>query len=250
LSAVASRIVGRHVNILVFQHIVEDNGGSFLRLLPEQGAKLTVVNFQRGDAIPDIEAFDAMLVLGGPMDVWDIEECPWLVEEKRAIRHFVRTLQRPYLGLCLGHQLLADALGGTCGPQRPPQVGPFSISLTDEGKADPLFAGFPATFPAFKWHGVRVAQLPEGAVRLASSDTVRCEALRWGKRAFGVQFHPELTHGTLDRWYEIPGSPPSYIAHFGEGGLDSARAVAAPYIPQYEANAGQLVRNFLAIARD
>ena len=74
-------------------------------------------------------------VMGGPMDVWDVVEHPWLVPEKAAIRKWVRDLERPYLGLCLGHQLLADALGGTCGPQRPPEIGVLDVE-TDRGRPD------------------------------------------------------------------------------------------------------------------
>jgi GMP synthase-like glutamine amidotransferase len=237
------------MQIIVFQHVTGDNGGSFLAFMAKGGAGLTVVNFELGHHIPSLESFDAMLVLGGPMDVWDVDIHPWMVAEKHAIRHFVATLGRPYLGLCLGHQLLADALGGTCGPQRPKQVGPFDIALTAEGRKSPLFAGFSDRFKAYKWHGVRVAQWPEGATRLAISDACSCEALQWGRSAFGVQFHPEFHDTTLDDWHTIEGSPASYIEHFGEGGLQTARDQALPFLQDYRRNAGILVENFLRVAR-
>ncbi len=94
----------------------------------------TAVELDKGDPIPPLEGYDVLWVMGGPMDVWDVEEHPWLVEEKRAIRKWVREMERPFLGLCLGHQLLADALGGTCGPQRPPEIGVSRVDLTDEGR--------------------------------------------------------------------------------------------------------------------
>jgi GMP synthase-like glutamine amidotransferase len=237
------------MKIVVFQHVAGDNGGSFRAFMGQGGAELSIVNFELGDTIPSLDTFDAMLVLGGPMDVWDVDLHPWLIAEKQAIRHFVAGLGRPYLGLCLGHQLLADALGGTCGPQRPKQVGPFEISLTAEGRQSPLFAGFDLRFKAYKWHGVRVAQHPDGAKRLAFSAACSCEALQYGKRAFGVQFHPEFHHSTLDDWHSIEGSPESYIEHFGENGLETARQQAAPFLQEYGRNAVKLVDNFLDVAR-
>jgi GMP synthase-like glutamine amidotransferase len=235
------------MRILIFQHLDQEGGGSFLRFLTAGGAELTTVNFGQNPLIPDLTDFDAMLVLGGPMDVWDVDIHPWLVKEKAAIRHFVRDMQRPYLGLCLGHQLLADALGGTCGPQLPKQVGSFDITLTPEGRTSALFQGMSPVFRAYKWHYVRVAQLPDGAVRLAHSDECRCEAMQAAPRAFGVQFHPEFQQETLDEWHTIPGTPALVMEHFGAGGLQSARADADPYVPAFLKNAETLVNNFLKI---
>jgi GMP synthase-like glutamine amidotransferase len=238
------------VNLLVVQHVAGDTGGNVIGLLAAAGANLTSVLMERGDAFPPVDTFDIILVLGGPMDVWDIDHHPWLVEEKRAIRRFVRELGRPYLGLCLGHQLLADALGGTCGPQRPKQIGPFSIELTAEGRRAPIFSGFEPVFPAYKWHGVRVAQLPDDGMRLAQSDQCRCEAMQIGANAFGVQFHPEFCESTHREWHSIPGSPEAYIQRFGEKAREAAEIESAPFLADYEANASRLCRNFMEIARN
>ena len=120
-------------------------------------------------------------VMGGPMDVWDVEDCPWLVPEKRAIRRWVRELQRPFLGLCLGHQLLADALGGTCGPQRPPEIGVLAVDLTPEGRDDPIF-------PPDEQAPARAAvalgaggTAPDDAVVLASSPECRVQRCGSGR---------------------------------------------------------------------
>ena len=123
------------------------------------------------------------------MDVWDVEEHPWLVPEKAAIRQWVRELNKPYLGLCLGHQLLADALGGTCGPQRPPEIGILDVELTPEGLSDPLFDGLPAQQKCLQWHSVAVAQPPDGATILASSQDCRAQAMRVGNNAWSMQYH-------------------------------------------------------------
>jgi GMP synthase-like glutamine amidotransferase len=236
------------MRVIVFQHVEAETSGSFARFLMAGGAELTVVHLWRGEAIPPLEAFGAMLVLGGPMDVWDVALHPWLVEEKRAIRRFVREMERPYLGLCLGHQLLADALGGTCGPQKPKQVGPFSIELTAEGRASPLFEGVAPLFNAYKWHGVRVAQMPDGASRLARSAECTCEAMQAAPRAFGLQFHPEFEAATLDDWNRIEGTPAAFVTHFGPTGIVAARASSEQLLADYDKTAGKLVRNFMRIA--
>lgn len=124
------------MRLLVLQHIACEHPGVFRRFLAADGIAWDAVELDEGEPIPELESYDMLWVMGGPMDVWDVDEHPWLVAEKEAIRRWVRELRRPFLGLCLGHQLLADALGGTCGPQRPPEVGILEIELTPEGRSD------------------------------------------------------------------------------------------------------------------
>jgi len=114
------------MRVLVFQHIDCEHPGSLRQFLAEDKVEWDAVNLHLGEPIPNLNDYDALWVMGGPMDVWDIEECPWLVAEKAAIREWVSVLGKPYLGLCLGHQLLADALGGTCGPQKTQKTLPVN----------------------------------------------------------------------------------------------------------------------------
>ena len=157
------------MKLLVFQHIDCEHPGSLRRFLAADGSQWDAVELDRGEEIPALEDYDALWVMGGPMDVWDVEEHPWLILEKAAIRRWVREFDKPFLGLCLGHQLLADALGGTCGPQRPPEIGVLDVALTDAGQSDSLFRGTPAIQQCLQWHSVCVAQPPEDATILASS---------------------------------------------------------------------------------
>ncbi len=234
------------MRFLIFQHSLAEDVGNFTRLFPQQGVSYDRVIFRRGDSIPKLEDYDALWVLGGPMDVWDVDEFPWLIDEKRAIRSFVRDLDRPFLGICLGHQLLADALGGTCGPMRDNKViGPNRVALTDEGKRDPLFRGCEPAFDAMQWHSVRVAQMPDGAVRLANSESCCCEAMKIGDRAWGVQFHPELWQPTLDRWSTSETAVAALNRHFGENGFAHLTNLCSPLMSYFENNAQRLLTNFL-----
>ena len=99
------------MRVLVFQHVDCEHPGSLRQFLADDKIEWDPVYLHRGDKIPSFDNYDALWVMGGPMDVWDIEENPWLVDEKAAIRHWVNDLGKPYLGLCLGHQLLALAAG-------------------------------------------------------------------------------------------------------------------------------------------
>ena len=201
------------MRLLVLQHIDCEHPGRLRDFLRADGIEWTAVELDEGESIPPLEDYDAMWVMGGPMDVWDTDEHPWLVPEKRAIRRWVRELQRPFLGVCLGHQLLADALGGTCGPQRPPEIGVLAVDLTPDGRADPIFEQMAGRQHALQWHSVCVAQAPEDAVVLASSPVCRVQAMRVGDCAWSMQYHVEVEDDTVRNWGAIDAYRPQLGRH-------------------------------------
>jgi GMP synthase-like glutamine amidotransferase len=184
--------------------------------------------------------------MGGPMDVWDIEECPWLVAEKVAIREWVSVLGKPYLGLCLGHQLLADALGGTCGPQKVPEIGVLEIELTEEGRRDPLFQGTTDKQKCLQWHSVRVAQAPEGAVILAKSDVCSVQAMRIGSNAWSMQYHVEIEPDTVDNWGAVPAYAEALSSTLGNDALLDLKSDSDANMAQCLSCARQIYENFMS----
>ena len=238
------------MRLLVFQHIDCEHPGQLRQFLQRDGIEWRAVELDQGEPIPPLDGFDALWVMGGPMDVWDVEEHPWLIEEKVAIRRWVRELGRPFLGLCLGHQLLADALGGTCGPQRPPEIGILEIELTSEGRADPLFAGMPSRQKVLQWHSVQVVEPPANAVVLARSPACRVEAMRLGSNAWSMQYHVEVEPDTVQNWGRIPAYRAALESTMGAGALDRIGAEADANMNDFTTNAERLYGNFRAATKE
>src|SRR3954452_665320 len=155
--------------VLIFQHMDHDNAGRFMDFFAEDGFQPKAVRLWEGQAIPSLSGFDLLLVLGGAQDTWQTEDYPWLVAEKEAISEWVGGLAKPYIGLCLGHQLLADALGGEVGLAAHSEVGVKDITVTGAGREHPLFAGLSGSHKVVQCHFAEVKKLPAGAAVLAAS---------------------------------------------------------------------------------
>ena len=233
------------MRILVFQHVDCEHPGSLRKFLADDGVEWDAIYLHRGDKIPSFDNYDALWVMGGPMDVWDVEEYPWLIDEKAAIREWVSDLRKPYLGLCLGHQLLADALGGTCGPQKIPEIGVLEIELTEAGKQDPLFKGTAHNQKCLQWHSVKVAQAPEGAVILAKSDVCSVQAMRIGENAWSMQYHVEIEPDTVDNWGAIPEYAEALTNTLGNDALLGLKKNTDKNMNQCLSCAKQIYENFM-----
>jgi GMP synthase-like glutamine amidotransferase len=210
------------VDVLVLQHIACEPPGAFEDVLAAAGADIHRVELDEGDPLPSWQDYVAIVAMGGPMSANDDAELPWLTAEKQAVAEAVRA-GVPYWGSCLGVQLLAAALGGRVYPGTQPEVGVLPVALTEEGKADPVFAGLPAEFPTLQWHG-DAFELPEGGVLLASSPAYPNQAFRVGPTAYGVQFHLEVTERMAREWAEVPAYAEYADRVLGDGGIDRLMA--------------------------
>ena len=202
---------------LVLQHISCEPPGAYEDVLRERGATLERVELDEGDPLPDWREFDAIIAMGGPMSVGDDAALPWLSDEKRLIADAVEA-NRPFWGVCLGVQLLAASLGARVYPGPSPEVGILPVSLTLDGLTDPVFAGLPRDVLTLQWHG-DTFDLPHDAVRLAGSPAYPNQAFRV-RRAYGVQFHLEVSPQMAREWAEVPEYAESLEHVLGPGALD------------------------------
>jgi GMP synthase-like glutamine amidotransferase len=236
------------MRFLVFQHVDVEHPGIFRDFWSTAGVSWTTVELDAGEPIPtDLDSYDALIVMGGPMDVWQKEQHPWLAPEVAAIRRFVVDLRKPFLGVCLGHQLLAEALGGHVALAVSSEVGNYPVRLTARGVSDPLFAGLSTPLTTFQWHSAEVKTLPADAIVLAESDLCRVQAFRWGPHAYGLQFHAEITAQTVADWGNIPAYRASLESVLGEGAGDRLAIETLALLPRFNQTAARLNDNFRGV---
>ena len=189
--------------ILVVQHETDCPTGWVGDWLVEAGAELDVRHPYRGDDLPsDLHGYSGLIVLGGSMGANDDAENPWLTATKALIREgAVRRV--PVLGICLGHQLCAVALGGeVVRNPRGQQIGVIPVGRTDEAAADELFGAMAGPVRAVQWNNDIVRRLPEGAVLLAETPAGEVQAARFAPTVWGVQWHPEAGHAIIRTWVD------------------------------------------------
>jgi GMP synthase-like glutamine amidotransferase len=190
------------VLFLVIQHAACEPPGAYEDELIERGACLERVQIDAGEALPDWRAFDAIVAMGGPMGANDEDELPWLAGEKRLIADAVGA-GVPYWGVCLGAQLLAASLGARVYRGERPEIGVYDdVELAPGARRDPVFGGAPSPLTTLQWHG-DTFDLPRGATLLASSRAYPHQAFAY-KRAYGVQFHLEVSSELARSWIELP----------------------------------------------
>jgi len=211
------------MKIIVLQHIACETPGYIKDLMIKDGFDLTTIELDEGETIPDdIKQFDGMLCMGGPMDTWMEKDYPWLIQEKKKIKEFVVELEKPFLGFCLGCQLLGEVVGGQVVQSIPPEIGILDIQMEEGRKYDKLFSQFPNSIKALQWHSYEVAGLEQNnnVTLLGFSPLTKYQIFKYKNHAYGIQFHIEIKDNTVSDWGCVPEYKNALEESLGEGALD------------------------------
>ena len=211
------------MKVIVLQHIKIEDPGYIKDLMIIDGAKLTTIELDEGEKIPNnLSTFDAMFCMGGPMDTWMEKDYPWLVDEKKKIKEFVVDLKKPYLGFCLGCQLLGEVIGGKVAKTNNPEIGMLNINFSENKKDDPLFSKFPEKITSLQWHSYEVQGLEnnKNVTLLASSPETKYQIFKYQSHAYGIQFHIEVKDTTVNEWGCVPEYKSALEKQLGEGALE------------------------------
>ncbi len=189
--------------VMVIQHESYEALGTWESILRQEGLRIRFVNFERApDACPTLDRYDGVILLGGYMGVYEAESYGHLKVELKLIEEALKR-ELPILGICLGSQILASVLGASVRKHTDREMGWYDVRLTPAGAADPVIGHFGASEKVFQSHG-DIFEVPSGAEHLASSDLCAGQAFRYGKNAYGLQFHLEVNRPIVDDWLEMP----------------------------------------------
>jgi GMP synthase (glutamine-hydrolysing) len=200
--------------VLVFQHVPHEDLGTLNNLVRAAGFEIHTVKFWSAGAPANLEGFAALIVLGGPMGVYEADKYPYLAAETELIETAVKN-DLPLLGICLGSQLVANALGARVYPSGIKEIGWYDLTPTADAGNDPLLRHLNATEKVFQWHG-DTFDLPNGAIHLASSPLCPNQAFRYGRNAYALQFHLEVDSKMIDTWLDVPQNRDEIAGLHGE----------------------------------
>ena len=199
------------------------------------GVNLTTIELDEGEKIPNnLDKFDAMFCMGGPMDTWMEKKYPWLLDEKRKIKSFVVDLKKPFLGFCLGCQLLGEVIGGKVIKSKTAEIGMMNIEFLKEKNHDLLFSSFPNKVKALQWHSYEVVDLENNkdVTLLASSPTTKYQIFKYQNHAYGIQFHIEVKDTTVNDWGCVVEYKTALEKQLGSGALEKFDKEAKLNMPQ------------------
>jgi len=214
---------------LILQHVPFEGPGSIASWLSERDASFSTVHLYTGELLPDLDSFDLLIIMGGPMSVNDESDYPWLSAEKDFIHNAIKH-GKSVLGVCLGAQLIASALGAEIRRNPVKEIGWYPIEGIPSSRSTGCFA-FPTAAMVFHWHGETFA-LPDGSVQLARSKACEQQAFQYGRRTLGLQFHLEMTPTAVQSMLSHAGSelhPAPWIQTATDIGSHSEETYASNY---------------------
>ena len=235
------------MEVIVLQHISIEDPGFIKDLMIKEGVKLTTIELDQGEKIPnDLTKFDAMFCMGGPMDTWMEKDYPWLIEEKKKIKEFVIELKKPYLGFCLGCQLLGEIAGGKVVKSNSPEIGMLNVNFLENKKNDLLFNEFPDKITSLQWHSYEVKNLENNkdVQLLASSSETKYQIFKYQKHAYGIQFHIEVKDSTVGEWGCVPEYKSALEKELGENALQKFDKDAKAHMSNLNKYSEILYKNF------
>ena len=238
--------------VIILQHIKIEDPGYIKDLMFKDNINLTTIELDEGEKIPtDLKKFDAMFCMGGPMDTWMEKDYPWLIEEKKKIKEFVINLKKPYLGFCLGCQLLGEVVGGKVVKSKPSEIGILDIDFIKSKNNDLLFSTFPDKIKSLQWHSYEVIDLEKNKdiTLIASSAVTKYQIFRYQKHAYGIQFHIEIKDTTVNEWGCVPEYKSALEKELGPGALEKFDLVARENMANMNKYSQILYNNFKKLAQ-
>ena len=188
--------------VIVFQHVHNEDLEKIEEYLLKKDLVIKKIRLFKNEDIPiNLSQFSLMISLGGPMDTWMIKQYPWIVKEKNAIKEFVINLEKPFIGICLGCQLLGEVLGGQIQKSKFSEIGFFNINTKQTIYKDKNLNFFPKKTSVFQWHSYEVCSLINSNIEnLATSNCTENQLFRYKSHAYGLQFHFEVDLHTMEKW--------------------------------------------------
>ena len=238
------------MEVIVLQHIKVEDPGHIKDLMLADKVNLTTIELDEGEKIPEnLSKFDAMFCMGGPMDTWMEDKYPWLIDEKQKIKNFVVDLKKPYLGFCLGCQLLGEVVGGNVIKSAKPEIGMLDINFSKDKSNDQLFSTFPDKIKALQWHSYEVVNLENNKdiTLLASSPTTKYQIFKYQDHAYGIQFHIEVKDTTVNDWGCVVEYKSALEEQLGQGALEKFDKEAKSNMSQMNNCSKILYSNFKKI---
>ena len=240
------------MKFLSLQHIEIEDPGTFKDYLLADGHEITTIQLDQGDMIPtNLDSYDAMLCMGGPMDTFMENEYPWLVEEKKAIAEYVFNLKKPFLGFCLGCQLLGEVLGGKVVESIPPEIGVLDIDIDTNAKDDHVFNFLPKKIKALQWHSYEVIGLDNNSKIqvIGTSPSTKYQIFGYENYAYGIQFHLEIRKTTVDDWARVPEYKNALEKSLGADALPQMKEMVDKEIDTMMRQCNQMYKNFVNIIK-
>jgi len=232
------------MKVIIIKHIDIEGPGTIGDFLDSSGIPYQVIDVFNGEPLPDsLSDTSAVIVLGGPMNVYEEEKYPFLKHEDKFLKKVIEA-ELPTLGFCLGAQLIAKAKGAIVRKASQKEIGWFKISLNENGSNDPLFQGFSRDVDVFQWHG-DTFDIPYGAVKLAASELCSNQAYRISNNIYGLQFHVEVTEEMIYQWLDAYKDEVNSL----KGTVDPGRIISETKAKSedYKTQARQFCSNFFRL---